>query len=95
MRQEAKADTKDMVSNFNLAISSLISARRKDAIEMGKALAMAEKQKGDAEAEAKSSCQALERQQSELRRKETEMAEKDLIIAKYKAILGRAEMTMD
>ena len=95
MRRDAKADTKDLVENFNLTVSSLISARRKDAIEMGKTLAMVEKQKGDAEAEVESSRQALERQQNELRRKETEMAEKDMIIAKYKAILGRVQTTMD
>jgi len=87
MRRDAKADTKDLISHFNLTISSLMGARRKDAIEMGKALALVEKQKDNAEAEAENSRQALERQKDELRRKETEMVEKDAIIAKYKAIL--------
>jgi hypothetical protein len=89
MRRDAKNETKELLESFNMTISSLISARRKDAIEMGKALALAEKQKNDAEAEVESSRQALERQMDELKRKETEMAEKDAIIAKYKAILGR------
>jgi hypothetical protein len=95
MRREAKADTKKLVTDFNMTISSLISARRKDAIEMGKALALAEKQRGDAEAEAESSHQALERQQDELQKKETEMAEKDMIIAKYKRILGCSEISQE
>jgi hypothetical protein len=95
MRRDAKADMRELVVNFNFTISLLISAHRKDAIEMGKALAKAEEQKGAAEAEAESSRQALEKQQSELRRKETEMAEKDMIIAKYKALLGRVETTIE
>jgi septal ring factor EnvC (AmiA/AmiB activator) len=89
MRREAKNDTKQLLENFNVTISSLMSARRKEAVEMGRALALVQKQKDDAEAEAESSRQALERQTDELRRKETEMAEKDALIARYKAALGR------
>jgi hypothetical protein len=89
MRREAKDETKELLENFNVTISSLMSARRKEAVEMGKALALVQKQKNDAEAEAESSRQALERQTDELQRKETEMAEKDALIAKYKAVLGR------
>jgi septal ring factor EnvC (AmiA/AmiB activator) len=88
MRREAKNDTKQLLENFNVTISSLMSARRKEAVEMGRALALVQKQKDDAEAEAESSRQALERQTDELRRKETEMAEKDALIARYKAALG-------
>ena len=94
LRREAKNNTKELLENFNIIISSLMSARRRDAVEMGKALALAEKQKSDAEAEAEGSRQALERQMDTLRRKETEMAEKDAIIAKYKALLKLDEQTL-
>jgi hypothetical protein len=87
LRREAKNDTKELLENFNITISSLMNARRRDAIEMGKALALAERQKSNADAEVESSRQALERQTEMLRRKEMEMAEKDAIIAKYKALL--------
>jgi len=52
LRQEAKNDTKELLENFNITISLLMSTYRRDAIKMGKALAVTEKQKSDAEAEA-------------------------------------------
>jgi hypothetical protein len=60
-----------------------MNARRQDALEMGRALAEARKQGEDAQVQAESSRQALKKQESEL-------AEKDAIIAKYKMLLGRS-----
>ena len=60
-----------------------MNARRQDALEMGRALAEAQKRGEDAEVQAESSRQALKKQESEL-------AEKDAIIAKYKMLLGRS-----
>jgi hypothetical protein len=94
LRRDAKKDTKELLENFNITISSLMSARRRDAVDMGKALVLAEKHKSDAEAEAESSRQALEKQMDMLRTKESEMAEKDALITKYKALLARDEQML-
>jgi predicted short-subunit dehydrogenase-like oxidoreductase (DUF2520 family) len=82
IRRDAKDDAKDIIKRFNMTITSLMNARRQDALEMGKALAEAQKRGEDAEVEAESSRQALKKQESEL-------AAKDAIITKYKMILGR------
>jgi uncharacterized protein YbcC (UPF0753/DUF2309 family) len=81
LRRDAKEDTKQLINQFNVVISGLINARRKDALEMGKALAKADK-------EAESSRQALAQREVELREQHDEIRDKDALITKYKALLG-------
>lgn len=74
LRREAKDDTKELVKQFQATINSLINARRKDALEMGRVL--------------ESSRQELAQKEEEVRRQGDEIREKDALLAKYKDILG-------
>jgi len=62
----------------------LVNARRKEALELGKALAEARKVAQAADAEAQAAREALVRQGAE-------MFEKDALLARYRAMLGPIE----
>lgn len=66
------------MNDFHVLINGLIHARRKDALEMGKALAQANQA---AEAEVRAARQVLEEQRCEI-------ADQEAQIAQYKARLG-------
>ena len=83
LRREAKSDTQQLVNKFNIVINGLISARCKDALELGKALAQANQTIQDTQAEADAASPALGLQTRELE-------EKDALIARYKSMLGLA-----
>jgi hypothetical protein len=74
LRREAKDDTKELVKQFQATINTLINARRKDALEMGRVL--------------ESSRQELAQKEEEVCRQGDEIHEKDALLAKYKDILG-------
>ena len=74
LRREAKDDTKELVKQFQTTINSLMTARRKDALEMGRALEI--------------SRQELVEKEEEVRRQGDEIRDKDALLAKYKDILG-------
>jgi hypothetical protein len=66
-----------LVNQFNILINGLINARRKEALELAKALAQANKTAEAAEAEAQAARQAL--------------AQKDALLAQYRSRLGIGE----
>jgi len=83
LRREAKSDTQHLVNQFHVVINGLISARRKDALELGKALAQANQIIQDTQAEAEAASQ-------ELGLRTRELEEKEALIARYKSMLGLA-----
>jgi uncharacterized protein YbcC (UPF0753/DUF2309 family) len=84
LRQEAESDTQQLINQFHVLMNGLIAARRKEALELGKALAQANKSVEAAEADAQAARQALAQQKLEMERK-------DELIAQYKSRLGLGE----
>ncbi|KZP25726.1 hypothetical protein FIBSPDRAFT_733519 [Athelia psychrophila] len=74
LRRDAREDTVAFVQQFSVIINGLVHARRKDALEMGKALETSRREVVEKA--------ALVQSQGE------EIRSKDDLISKYKAILG-------
>jgi hypothetical protein len=84
LRKDAKGDAQQLVNEFQVLISGLIHARRKDALELGKTLAKANEENARVELKLGAVREAMQKQESE-------WASKDLEIAEYKARLGMKE----
>jgi hypothetical protein len=74
LRREGKSEMEKIMTDVHITFSALMSARRKDAIELGKALATAKQAAEAAEANAEVMRRTVEAQQAE--------------IAEYRAKLG-------
>jgi hypothetical protein len=84
LRRDAKTDMQHIINQFGILINGLTNARRREALELGKALAQATEAAEAAEAEAQATRQALAQQT-------TEMAQKDALLAQYRSRLGIGE----
>ncbi|KIM71633.1 hypothetical protein PILCRDRAFT_830226 [Piloderma croceum F 1598] len=74
LRRKEKEDTKEIVQQFHATVNSLMNARRKDALEMGRAL--------------ENSRHELAQKEDEVRKQVDEIRKKDALLAKYKDMLG-------
>ena len=74
LRREAKDNTKEIVQQFHTTVNSLMNARRKDALEMGRALEISRHE--------------LAQKEDEVCKQVDEIHEKDALLAKYKDMLG-------
>ena len=74
LRRKAKDDTKELVKQFQVTINTLMNARHKDALKMGRVL--------------ENSRQELASKEEEVRRQGDQIREKDALLAKYKDMLG-------
>lgn len=73
--RDAKSDMEELVNDLNATFTGLMNARRKNALDMGRALAKAQQVASTAKAEASAMRRELEAHHAELAVKEAELAQ--------------------
>jgi hypothetical protein len=81
MRQDAKQDTVDLLNAFQNVTSSLLLAKREEAVKIAKQLVNTERLKEAAEHDAQEIRQVLEE-------RDAEIIKKNALIERYQALLG-------